>query len=278
MAKILVTGAGGTIGRGLVSPLEAAGHELVVTDLAAPYRVVDVRDGAGLDAAAEGCDLLIHLPAWHGIHRAVRSDEEFWQLNVQGTFRALEAAQRAGIRRVVYLSSQAWHDDRYGKYGFTKRVAEELLEYRRRAHGVSYVSVRPGNLTPWGDDWPGEYGRGLLYGRVDREDVLAAIVASVAFLQSTDAGVALDVVRPNPDPLDALERWASDPVGTAEQLYPGAREVIERFGLDVTAQPRISPTGGWAEIGYRPAHDFGTFVAEALRMSESEARALRCPY
>jgi hypothetical protein len=271
--RILVTGAHGNIGRGLAPLLGAAGHQLVLADLPG----FDVRVEGALDTAAEGCDLVLHLPAWHGIHSGIRTETEFWRLNVDGTFNVLQSAARAGVSRVVFLSSQSWHDH-YGKYGFTKRVGEELLEYHRHEHGLSYVSVRPGNLTPWGDDWPGAYGRGLLYGRVDRDDVLAAIVSSVDHLGSHDAGLVVDAVRANPDDLDRLQGWAVDPVGTAEALYPGAREVVERFALDIAATPAVTGSAGWAELGYRPTRDFGTFVTEALGMTAAQARALRCPY
>ena len=269
--RILVTGAQGNIGRGLAPLLEAEGHELVLTDLPD----FDVRVEGALDAAAEGCDVLLHLPAWHGIHSGTRTESEFWRLNVDGTFNALQSGERAGIRRAVFLSSQSWHDH-YGKYGFTKRVGEELLEYHRHEHGLSYVAVRPGNLTPWGDDWPGEYGRGLLYGRVDRDDVLAAIVASVRYAASHDGALVVDAVRANPP--QGFDGWEADPLGTAEALYPGAREVVERFGLDILKRPATTGSSGWAELGYRPARDFGTFVTEALGMPEAEARTLRCPY
>lgn len=269
--KILMTGARGNIGRGLAPLLEAEGHELVLTDLPE----FDVRIEGSLDAAAEGCDLLLHLPAWHGIHSGTRTETEFWQLNVDGTFNVLQSARRAGIRRAVFLSSQSWHEH-YGKYGFTKRIGEELLEYHRQEHGLSYVAVRPGNLTPWGDDWPGEYGRGLLYGRVDRADVLALIVASVQYAASHDDALVVDAQRPNPP--QGFDGWKADPVGTAEALYPGAQLVVERFGLDLARVPGITGSLGWAEVGYRPTRDFGTFVTEALGMSEAEAHGRRCDY
>jgi hypothetical protein len=53
-------------------------------------------------------------------------------------------------------------------------VREQLLEHHRARHGVSYAAVRPASFVPW-TNWARDYSRGLLYERVDREDVLEAI-------------------------------------------------------------------------------------------------------
>ncbi len=282
--RILLTGAGGNIGRGLVPRLFDAGHDLVLSDLVrpeglpdVPFHQLDVQDGFGLDKAAEGCDLILHTPAWHGIHWNARTEIDFWRLNVQGTFWAFQAALANDVKRFVFLSSQAWHGH-YDKYGFTKRVGEELCEYHRHAHGVAYVAVRPADLTPWGTDWPRRYGARLLYGGVDREDVLDSILLSVAYLERGEGGVVLDAVRPNAFTADDLEGWEADPLGSCERIFPGSREVVERYGLDVARRPGLSSNAGWAEVGYAPTRHFGTFIEEIRGMDEAEARALVCPY
>ncbi|RYG34424.1 NAD(P)-dependent oxidoreductase, partial [bacterium] len=123
--KILVTGAGGNIGRGVVPKLLDRGHEVVLSDLNRletnlPFFQFDVQQGFGLERAAEGCDLILHTPAWHGIHWNQKTEADFWRLNVDGAFWAFQAARSAGVSRFVFLSSQSWHGH-YDKYGFTKR-------------------------------------------------------------------------------------------------------------------------------------------------------------
>ena len=39
----------------------------------------------------------------------------------------------------------------------------ELCEQARRNHGMRYVALRPGDFTPWGDDWVNRYGARLDY-------------------------------------------------------------------------------------------------------------------
>ncbi|NUP75085.1 MAG: NAD(P)-dependent oxidoreductase, partial [Sinomonas sp.] len=249
--RIVITGAGGNIGRGIAPRLLAAGHDLVLSDLhqaenLAPgvsFVAADVRSGEGLGDAVAGADVLVHLPAWHGIHVPDHSEAEFWEVNVDGTFRALQAAAAAGVRKVVWLSSQAWHNP-WDQYGFTKVIGEQLLEYYRRQHGISYVAVRPANLTPW-TDWVGDYGRGLLYGRVDREDVLDSILLSVDYVATHEGGLVVDALHPDAVSEADLRDWESDPVGTAERLFPGARAAVERFDLDISALPHRPTTLGW---------------------------------
>ena len=279
--RILITGAAGSVGRGLVGRLRAE-HDLVLTDLVRPawvdeagfeFHQLDIQVGVGLERAARGCDLIVHTPAWHGIHWQERTEVDFWRLNVDGTFWALQAARAAGVKRFLYLSSLSWHNH-YDKYGFTKRIGEELLEYQHRS-GLSYVAVRPADFTPWRGDWPQNYGARLLYGGVDREDVLDAVALSVARLAGDEQlRLIVDATRRNAFTEADVERWVENPAEVAESLFPGAATVIARFGLDVSHQPRMVSSTGWEEIGYRPSRHFGTFVERALQMTDGEVAAL----
>src|SRR6266849_5897403 len=65
--------------------------------------------GIGFARAAAGCDLILHTPAWHGIHTRQRTEVDFWRLNVDGTFWIFQAAAHAGVKRLVFMSSLAWY-------------------------------------------------------------------------------------------------------------------------------------------------------------------------
>jgi len=292
--RILLTGAGGNIGRGLVPLLREAGHDLVLSDLnlppegepfvGLPFHQLDVQHGFGLERAAEGAELIIHTPAWHGIHWRSKTEADFWRLNVDGTFWAFQAAKSAGIKKVVFLSSQAWHGH-YDKYGFTKRIGEELCEYHRQANGISYVAVRPADLTPWGSDWVNHYGARLLYGGVDRIDVLSAIVASVDCLgrRGDKEGIVLDALRPNAYVESQLEGWEDDPIETCERIFPGSADLVRKYGIKIDRKPGVTNSFlGWEETGYQPRHHFGTFLHElkALDASggEDAVRTVSCHY
>lgn len=285
--RILITGAGGNIGRGLTERLLTQDqHQLVLSDLIRPsglddrveFHQLDIQIGVGLATAARNCDVLVHLPAWHGIHSSSRTEADFWRLNVDGTFWALQAARANGVKRCVFLSSQSWHGH-YEKYGFTKRVGEELLAYHHVQHGLSYVAVRPHDLTPWSENWPQRYGVRLLYGGVDRDDVLDAVLAAIDHVARVDdAEVVLDATRPNAFTAEQLEGWEQDPVGHLEQLFPGAAEAVGRYHLDVARRPELVPEAGRAETGYAPTRHFGTFLQQLTAMDPDQARNLPCPY
>ena len=308
--RILLTGAGGNVGRGIAPRLRAAGHTLVrsdidlVPDADAPpderFVQCDAQTGVGLESAAQDCDLLLHTPAWHGVHSRAKTEADFWRLNVDGLFWALQAARSAGVQRLVFLSSMSWHGH-YEKYGFTKRVGEELVEYHRRNHGVRYVIVRPHDFTPWGNDWVNRYGARLLYGGVDREDVLDCIEAGIRHLERTTSdrdiapidesgalshekelgdGVVVNAVRRNAFTDDMIGDWEADPLGAVERLFPGARDLVERHSIDISRRPSVVDPLGAESVGYAPRHDFGTFMARLRDLDDegADVHALTCRY
>ncbi|GAA3315637.1 hypothetical protein GCM10017710_25190 [Arthrobacter ramosus] len=69
--RVVITGAGGNIGRGLAPRLLAAGYELTLSDLNpvdglvtdTRFAAADVRTGEGLQTAMLDADVLVHLPA-----------------------------------------------------------------------------------------------------------------------------------------------------------------------------------------------------------------------
>lgn len=290
--RVLITGAGGTIGKGIVPRLVQAGHDVVLSDVAPidhagrEFHQLDIQQGFGLEKAAEGCDLILHLPAWHGIHHAVKTEADYWRLNVDGTFWMFQAAKAQGVQRVVFLSSTAWYGH-YNKYGFTKRIGEELCEYNRQNHGTRFVAIRPNDLTPWGDDWVNRYGARLLHGGVDREDVLDCVQLAIdrlgAPLQGEAEGIIVEATKPEAYTAEQIADWEQDPLGTCEAIFPGSRALVEKYQIRIERKPGLGTTTlGWAEIGYSPSRHFGTFLDELRRLDESvgEAgvRATVCPY
>jgi uncharacterized protein YbjT (DUF2867 family) len=107
--RILLTGASGAIGSELAPALARAGHDVrgfardparVATDL--PVVRGDAVTGAGLDAALEGIDVAYFL-----IH-SMEGEGAGFESRERATARNfVAAAQRAGVRRVVYLGGIA---------------------------------------------------------------------------------------------------------------------------------------------------------------------------
>ena len=125
LKKALVTGGAGFIGSHLVEALLSEGCEVAVLDnlsggslsnLASvndqiTFHEKDIRDGAVLAKAAEGCDVIFHLAAVVAVQETINNPVESTLVNDIGTINVLEAARKNNVRRVVLASSCAVYGD-----------------------------------------------------------------------------------------------------------------------------------------------------------------------
>jgi nucleoside-diphosphate-sugar epimerase len=127
MPRIVVTGGAGFIGSGLVRGLLAqkGSAEIVVLDNLATgkaenldevrgsieFHPADIRDYGAVAALLRGADVVFHLAAIPSVPRSISEPELAHQVNIDGTFNVLLAAQRGGVRRVVYASSSSVYGD-----------------------------------------------------------------------------------------------------------------------------------------------------------------------
>jgi uronate dehydrogenase len=108
--RVLVTGAAGRIG-GVVCPgLNARGWRVRGLDrapldgvdgLAEPGIEADVKNYGALDRAMSGVEAVVHLAGIPG----EAPFPEILDANIDGTYRVYDAARRAGVRRIVFASS-----------------------------------------------------------------------------------------------------------------------------------------------------------------------------
>jgi len=116
--NILVTGGRGTIGRPLVSSLEANGHEVWVCDLgqdpARRYIRSDVAQYRQIARAVERSkpEFVYHLAAEFGRRNGEDFYETLWQTNAIGTKNMLRLQEHHGFQMVFASSSEI-----YGEYG-----------------------------------------------------------------------------------------------------------------------------------------------------------------
>jgi nucleoside-diphosphate-sugar epimerase len=149
--RALVTGAGGFLGTHLVGALQRGGYEPVAFE-------GDVREPAAW-AAHEPADVLLHLAAISNVPASTRDPERAWQVNADGTLRALEWARAGGARRVVLVSSaHVYGRARYSPidekhplapvspYGASKLAADALGRAYHQTYGLEVVVVRPFNI------------------------------------------------------------------------------------------------------------------------------------
>jgi uronate dehydrogenase len=163
--RVLITGAAGNIGRTLrtglrgrypilrlvdVAPQEAAepGEEVVTLDL---------NDRVATEAAMRDVDMVIHLAA-------IADEASFDDIlagNITTTYSVFETARRAGVRRVVFASSNhvtgfyprgepVGPDDPVrpdGFYGVSKAFGEALGRLYAEKYGVQVVCLRIGTFA-----------------------------------------------------------------------------------------------------------------------------------
>jgi UDP-glucose 4-epimerase len=187
--KAFVTGGAGFIGSNLVDALvERGDHVEVLDDLStgrrenleraveagAKLHVADLRDGERVAALVEAAapEVVFHLGAQIDVRRAVADPAFDATVNVGGTINVLEAARKAGVRRVVNSSTGgAIYGDAasiptaedttpapMAPYGQSKHAAEGYCGLYHRLHGLSTVSVRYANVYGPRQDPQGEGG------------------------------------------------------------------------------------------------------------------------
>lgn len=136
---VLVTGASGGLGHRLLGRLRDAGwrtrglvHRRPAAD-ADESVSGDLADPASLERAASGVDAVLHLAALTHARRA----NDYRAVNVDGTARLLRAAESAGARRFVHVSTRAIAATG-GAYSASKLEAERLVA----AAAIEAVIVR----------------------------------------------------------------------------------------------------------------------------------------
>ena len=202
--RALVTGATGFVGRHLVDHLSDAGDEVVISEaeITAPELLAD--DFADCDP-----EVVYHLAAQSDVGASFDDPAATLRVNVEGTFNVLEAARRAGARRVVVISSA----DVYGRvdpsrlpvdeaaslqpvtpYGASKAAAEMLCVQAGLGHGIDVIRARAFNhLGPGQSD---RFVAAALACRVASNERSGSRVVPVGNLQARrDFTDVRDVVR-----------------------------------------------------------------------------------
>lgn len=167
---ILLTGGSGFVGRNIIPILKRKGFE--VRALARSQQSVqavrnygaipvqgDLTDRASLNEAAQGCDIVIHAAAYM---KFWGSKAPFYQINVDGTKNMLHAAEKAGVKKFIYIGAasvingQEIHekDETYippqlpkDSYSLTKALAEKEV-VKANNDNLQTVVLRPPAI--WG--------------------------------------------------------------------------------------------------------------------------------
>ena len=182
--RALVTGGAGFIGGHLVAGLVAEGWRVRVLDdfssgfesnLADVVDVVellrgDVRDEVTLARAVAGVEVVFHQAAVASVPRSVAEPLRTNSVNLDGTLQVLEAARRAGVRRVVYAASSSAYGNSeelpkvetmtaepLSPYALQKLAGELYCQLYSSLYGLETVALRYFNIFGPRQDPKSEY-------------------------------------------------------------------------------------------------------------------------
>jgi nucleoside-diphosphate-sugar epimerase len=155
--KVLLTGGSGNLGQTLVPMLLNRGDTPVILDVRAPLNLKNeavfipgsILDRSKLADIFRGCDCIVHIAAWHGIHETRGNSYDFFDLNMRGTFEVFEAAASLGIDKIIFISTTSVYrpDTRYGA---SKIFAELIAEDYRKHRNINVITLRPrGFIRYW---------------------------------------------------------------------------------------------------------------------------------
>ncbi len=184
---VLVTGAGGFIGRRLLNRLLAEGSEVVALDvISCPESLAEVKnlnwvvgdicDAGLLDKTVSSCAMVFHLAAMVGDW----GERELHQrVTVEGTRFLFDAAMKHGARVLLASSIVVYgeklgqgvcheglaHGQPFGPYSEAKQ-AQERLAHAYLQRGVDVRTVRPANVygagsKPWVEELCAELKKGI---------------------------------------------------------------------------------------------------------------------
>jgi UDP-glucose 4-epimerase len=173
MATYLVTGGAGFIGSSLAERLLAAGERVrILDDFSSGRRSnveslpgsIELFEGSIVDAAlvarcVAGVDVVFHEAAIPSVARSVEDPARTLLANVQGTTVVLEAARRAGVKRLVFAASSSAYGDTpvlpkvetmeprpLSPYAVSKATCEQLLRVFASLHSIETLSLRYFNV------------------------------------------------------------------------------------------------------------------------------------
>jgi len=181
MKKILITGAGGYLGRGLIKPLIGK-YSLRLMDVAKFERkehevfIGDVGEIETVRKAVQGMDAIVIAHMASSQAGAYKTPEVCFDANVKGTANLFFAAAEKGVKRAILISSISVTHGYQGRaycehdlppkanelYGLTKVCQEVVAEHFYRVHGLKVAVLRVGGIVD-ADTMINKYGKKVEY-------------------------------------------------------------------------------------------------------------------
>lgn len=278
--RIAVTGGSGKLGRSVVRRLTQDGHQVLNMDRAGTrgrgYVTVDLRNYGqvldvilGLDDQHDGLDAIVHLAAIPA--PGLAPDAAIFENNMVSTYNVFQAARRAGIKKVVYASSETVLglpfdidppyipvDEEYtarpeSTYSLVKHLEEQMaIQLTRWDPDLSITALRFSNVMDPEDydafpsfDSDATLRKWNLWGYIDARDGALAVVRA---LEHGGPGFETFIIAA----ADTVMGRSSAEL--AAEVFPGV-EVLKELGEHETM---LSIDKARRLLGFEPEHSWRT--------------------
>ena len=313
MARYLITGGAGFIGSNLAHALVERKESVRILDDFSSGRpknldgihdrveIVrgDLRDPVAVARAVQGIEIVFHQAALNSNPRSIKEPGPTNAVNVGGTVLLLEAARKAGVRRLVYASSSSVYGELSpvlpkteelpllpkAPYGVSKLAAELYCRVFAQVYGLETVSLRYFNVFGPRQLPDSEYAaviprflRQMLAGKPpvifgdgeqsrDFTPVANVVEANLRAAESPQGiGEVFNVACGRASTLNQLAGWLNEALGTALlPVYEPPRPADIRHSY-------ASIRRAEALLGYRPQVD----VREGLRQTVAWFKEHEC--
>ena len=258
---MLVTGATGAVGPSVVAALNERGCRVRVLSLngspdglfpaAVDDRRGDVAESSVVESVMQDIDVVIHMAALlHVMNPTTALREKYERINVGGTANVINSAVRAGVKRVVFVSTIAVYGDSCGEiltedavprpqtfYAQTKLSAERLVLNAKTADGRALGTVlRLGAV--YGARVKGNYRRLLRSLARDRFIPIGDGMNRRTLIHDRDVGKAVGLVMDTPEAAGDVYNVSDGQIHTLNEIIGTMCTLLGR------RLPRISlPTG-----------------------------------
>jgi UDP-glucose 4-epimerase len=278
--RVLLTGGSGDLGSLLALDLLRRGDSPVNLDLRPPqaentgeFISGSITERGILAEAMQTVDAVVHIAAWHGLHefRQTKDAYDFWDVNVTGTFNVFEAAHRAGIERLVYISSTSV-EERFGLYGHTKVLGEEIARTYHERHRMNVLTLRPRAFIPhWNKDTYSnfiEWAKWFWGGAVHIQDVKQGTLKALDSLSRPLDYAALVLDSAHEYTEGDLTDWQE--LESFRKYYAPYEELALRYGLDPALKPsHYDMSNTKAILDYKPEYSLLNLLQELETYGEA---------
>lgn len=264
MARAIVTGGAGFIGRHVTKALLEQGYEVTVLDNLisgnrehippqASFIEADIRKYEEVEKQIQKGDVVFHLAALTSVSGSIEHPLSYHETNIRGTYNVFEAARKKEAKGVVFSSSASVYGNQEGvlrensalkpmsPYAFQKMFGEQLGSYYAASFSFPSVALRYFNVYGIGNHEEGSYAPVTArFLKAKREGRPLPIVGDGK--QTRDFIHVTDIAKANVRAALLLEKGTYEVINVCSGIPTSVNEIAEIVGGIVEhLPPRIEP-------------------------------------